>query len=56
VLNGGEDDAADGAKRLAALIPGAEAAVVGSGDHGTAIDDPAYRATLLDFLRRGWPR
>ena len=56
VLNGGEDDAADGAKRLAALIPGAEAAVVGSGDHGTAIEDPAYRATLLAFLRRGWPR
>lgn len=56
VLNGGEDDAADGARRLADLIPGAEAAVVGSGDHGSAIDDPTYRAALLAFLSRQWSR
>jgi pimeloyl-ACP methyl ester carboxylesterase len=55
VLNGGADDGPGGAGRLAALIPGAVAAVVGGADHPGAPHDPAYQAALLDFLGRRWP-
>ena len=53
VLNGGGDD--DGrAVALAALIPGAGAAVVGDADHGMACSDEAFQRALVDFVASNW--
>jgi pimeloyl-ACP methyl ester carboxylesterase len=51
VLNGGEDDPDDSAAALAAIIPGAVAAVVGTGTHVSACNDPLYCAAVVDFVR-----
>jgi pimeloyl-ACP methyl ester carboxylesterase len=54
VLNGGDDDGNDDAARLAALIPGARALVVGHGDHASAVHDGAYIGELVAFLAERW--
>ena len=54
VLNGGGDDPEDSAAKLAAMIPGATASVVGSADHGFACSDDGFQAALISFLSQHW--
>ncbi len=52
VAVGGTDVIAGTAADLAALIPGAEALVIGERDHMKAVGDRIYKDGVLDFLRR----
>jgi pimeloyl-ACP methyl ester carboxylesterase len=54
VLNGGGDDAGGRAAALAALIPGARAAVVGRANHAMACSDEAFLTALVDFVTSNW--
>jgi pimeloyl-ACP methyl ester carboxylesterase len=54
VLNGGKDDGDGDAASVAAMIPGARAAVIGDGDHAFALSDDAFHAALTSFLRERW--
>jgi pimeloyl-ACP methyl ester carboxylesterase len=47
---GGNDHIAGSPEALAALIPGAEALVIGQRDHMLAVGDRAFKAGVLDFL------
>jgi pimeloyl-ACP methyl ester carboxylesterase len=53
VLNGG-DDAGGRAAALAALIPGARAAVVGHANHAMVCSDEAFLNALVDFVTSNW--
>jgi pimeloyl-ACP methyl ester carboxylesterase len=53
VLNGGADGSPDDARDLAALVPGARAAIVGDSDHGVAPSDPLFQSELVSFLQNG---
>jgi hypothetical protein len=50
VLNGGADDGASDQWDITPFIPGAQRAVAGNGDHGTAYGDPVFQAELVRFL------
>ncbi len=52
VAVGETDGVAGSATGLAALIPGAEAFVIPRRDHMLATGDRAYKAAVLDFLKR----
>lgn len=52
VAVGANDVIAGTAAELAALIPGAEALVIGDRDHMRAVGDKIYKEGVLDFLRR----
>lgn len=54
VQNGGNDDGEGDAARLAALIPGARALVVGAGDHGSAVFEAEFVDALVGFLSENW--
>ncbi len=49
---GGNDQIAGSPQALAALIPGAEALVIGQRDHMLAVGDRVFKAGVLDFLAR----
>ena len=53
VLNGGDDDGGR-AVALAALIPGARAAVIGHANHAMACSDQAFQGALVDFVTSNW--
>jgi pimeloyl-ACP methyl ester carboxylesterase len=52
VVAGVDDPLAREPERLAAAIPGAEVQTV-PGDHLGAVGDPAFTATIVEFLQRG---
>jgi non-heme chloroperoxidase len=54
VVKGGGDNGDDEAARIAAMIPGAQAAVVGDRDHNTTPNGEAFHDTVLSFLREQW--
>lgn len=54
VLNGGGDNGDDDAAQLAAMIPGATSAVVGTANHGTACSDREFQNALLEFVTGQW--
>ena len=53
VLNGGDDDGGR-AVALAALIPGARAAVIGHANHAMACSDEAFQSAVVDFVTSNW--
>jgi pimeloyl-ACP methyl ester carboxylesterase len=50
VAVGGKDEIAGSPQKLAALIPGARALVIGDRDHMLAVGDKVFKAGVLDFL------
>jgi pimeloyl-ACP methyl ester carboxylesterase len=54
VLNGGDDDRGGRAAALAALVPGARAAVVGHANHAMACSDDAFLGALVSFIASNW--